>query len=478
MRILGLSGITLLFFLVTITASAGVNIKNGNFYISYTDQSFKNNGGLELTRTYNSKAIEVGIFGFGWGSVIEDRLVFIGDGSIVLKNGGSGGQTEFSPAVVNQDLINQAIMQILEAMIKNKDINNSPVGLAKEKSKLLNNSDYRIGKWIKYSNKGFLKVNFKPSGIYYVPSWGNSTITFNNNTFTNHNSWGETKTFDMEGNFTSMYDKNNKLEFSIQYDHKKIKTLIDGAGNQLEFEMNENGQVLSINSSNGKSIYKYDAQNNLIESEDTGKNIFHHQYDNAHNMIRIGYTDGTNLKIAYDQTTFFVSQIINRDKSIVNYDYKNFYTADGSIDGDHYATWIFKQKTNSDAIDTSYYEYDIKSTAQGRRYNYKFIKREGNDYYESRCNPLGNPVWVKHNLKQATFKHDNLGKLIEKESAAYIMKITYNNAYHQIASTEKTFKKTGKKIIERFTYNKIECNHQNCNYQYVCCYLFKHTIKI
>ena len=38
-------------------AQAGVNLKNGNFYISYTDIVVPGGGKkLEITRTYNSKA--------------------------------------------------------------------------------------------------------------------------------------------------------------------------------------------------------------------------------------------------------------------------------------------------------------------------------------------------------------------------------------------------------------------------------------
>ena len=56
---------------ITTAATAGVNIKNGNFYISYTDHDLAKFNGFELMRTYNSKSVEKGLFGFGWGSEIE-----------------------------------------------------------------------------------------------------------------------------------------------------------------------------------------------------------------------------------------------------------------------------------------------------------------------------------------------------------------------------------------------------------------------
>ena len=57
-----------LLILVPTFSFAGVNLKNGNFYINYTDIIAPGGGhDIEIIRTYNSKATEVGWFGFGWG---------------------------------------------------------------------------------------------------------------------------------------------------------------------------------------------------------------------------------------------------------------------------------------------------------------------------------------------------------------------------------------------------------------------------
>src|SRR5690606_38015771 len=85
-------------FLVASIASAGVNLKNGNFYISYTDIVVPGGGKkLEITRTYNSKSTEIGWFGFGWGSEFETRLEVSADGAIIIHENGSGAKTRFTP---------------------------------------------------------------------------------------------------------------------------------------------------------------------------------------------------------------------------------------------------------------------------------------------------------------------------------------------------------------------------------------------
>ena len=62
-------------FLFPLLAFSGVNLKNGNFYISYTDIIVPGGGhDLEIVRTYNSKSTDRGWFGFGWGSDYETYL--------------------------------------------------------------------------------------------------------------------------------------------------------------------------------------------------------------------------------------------------------------------------------------------------------------------------------------------------------------------------------------------------------------------
>jgi len=79
-------------------ALGGVNLKNGNFYITYTDIIVP--GGdhdLEISRTYNAKSTDNGWFGYGWGSLYETKLIVSADGSVVVVENGSGAQTRFVP---------------------------------------------------------------------------------------------------------------------------------------------------------------------------------------------------------------------------------------------------------------------------------------------------------------------------------------------------------------------------------------------
>src|SRR5438270_13920159 len=82
-------------------AMANVSIKNGNFFIGYTDIVYP--GGFEpkVERVYNSKSPYRGIFGYGWGSEYEVRLSVMADGSVVVHEYGGGADNRFSPRSFN-----------------------------------------------------------------------------------------------------------------------------------------------------------------------------------------------------------------------------------------------------------------------------------------------------------------------------------------------------------------------------------------
>src|SRR4051812_6430939 len=92
-----LSGFLFLLALLPAAAHANVSLKNGNFFIGYTDIIYP--GGFEpkIERVYNSKTPYNGIFGWGWGNEYEVYLTVSADGSVVVHEYGGGAENRFSP---------------------------------------------------------------------------------------------------------------------------------------------------------------------------------------------------------------------------------------------------------------------------------------------------------------------------------------------------------------------------------------------
>src|SRR4051794_4185207 len=75
---------------------AGVNVNNGNFYVTYTDFIVFNAGlPIEATRTYNSRSgFITGKFGVGWSNEMDSSLKFENK-DIVYTEGGGGNILRF-----------------------------------------------------------------------------------------------------------------------------------------------------------------------------------------------------------------------------------------------------------------------------------------------------------------------------------------------------------------------------------------------
>src|SRR5581483_10385507 len=100
-------------------AFANVSLKNGNFFIGYSDLLYP--GGIEpkVERVYNSKSSHDGVFGYGWGSDYEVYLTIAADASVVVHENGGGAQNLFTPPTINTAEIDKAVESILAAKKKN-----------------------------------------------------------------------------------------------------------------------------------------------------------------------------------------------------------------------------------------------------------------------------------------------------------------------------------------------------------------------
>src|SRR4051812_48574640 len=78
-------------------AGAAVNIRNGNFYMSYTDIEYSGGFEPQIERVYNSKTPFKGMFGWGWGSLYELHLELMPEGAIIVTEYGGGTTNYFAP---------------------------------------------------------------------------------------------------------------------------------------------------------------------------------------------------------------------------------------------------------------------------------------------------------------------------------------------------------------------------------------------
>jgi len=445
--------ITFLYIAFIGVANAGVNIKNGNFYISYTDHDFRGVKGVDITRTYNSKATGAGLFGNGWGCDYETFIIIPADGSLVVSEHGSGAKTVFETGAIDEDLLNNCISQLVSAAIKNKDINNNPAAIATYKEKLKTNQEKRAIDWLKYYRLSLVKaINHSVNTVWQSSDRGYQTITkIDAETYKRVSSDGY-ELFNNAGQLLGEYDKYGKNKFSITYNNKgKMQTLTDAVGNVLEFTLNDDNLITAIKSKQGKSVYKY-IDKNLVESSDVSGNWYQFGYDENYNMTSITYADSTKMLIEYYPSTFYTKKVTDRNNESTEYVYVQFFDANGAVDDDQYATYVIK-KNSYEELDSNYYEYQIKTKATGARYTYRILTIINEVKTETIYDENSLPLSIVRGRNTTTFKYNNKGGLLYKETNNEIIRSTYNEAETKIIRYEIINKYYKDTTIYTYSYN-------------------------
>ena len=130
---------TLLF---SINTFAIIDMKNANFSHSWTDIEALGTGyDLKVTRTYNSRSLFNGMFGFGWCSDFETNLELTAEGNIKLTECGAGQKVFFLPKEFNKKDIEKTASAIVDKMITQKVLDAKNIKAAKDE--LIADSDKR-----------------------------------------------------------------------------------------------------------------------------------------------------------------------------------------------------------------------------------------------------------------------------------------------------------------------------------------------
>jgi RHS repeat-associated protein len=224
----------------------------GNLYESHSDLQIPGwNGGLSLTRSYNSQAAAnataAGPFGYGWSFNFGASLSVDPTGAYATVTQSDGSTVTF---VANGD------------------------------------------------------------GTYSAPAWVQATIIHNAD-----GSWTyslpdlETMKFDSSGRLVSASDPNGNTT-SLSYTSGQLTSVTDAAGQSLQFSYNPQGQVSQITDPASRTVkYQYDASGNLREFTDVGGHTWHYfNYDSSHQLGSIEDPRNATVSNTYDAQHRVISQ--------------------------------------------------------------------------------------------------------------------------------------------------------------------------
>ena len=408
-----------------ISAYSGVNYKNGNFYVSYTDIVVPGGGkDLEITRTYNSHSTKAGWFGMGWGSDFETRLDSGADGAVVIHENGSGARTRFTP----KDTVNveAAADLIISELRKKKPMNNADV--KKLRSNLVKDAHLRQS----YSEKYNVKVKLASGTKLYSNIRGFQTVEKISSGFKRIKPDGLEHYFNNNGNLVKVKDKYG-YTVTLTYKNGNVESIKDSQAKQLFFKWYDSTPsfVKEIRSTGDKkATYEYgDKGFGLIKASDVSGNVYKYGYDRNYNMTKITYSDGTSTEIKYSTKKKFTSEVKNRDGRVVRYK----YGSDKSNPDMHYWTTVSKKGFDGKWRDNKY-EYEIRRKKDGATYTYRiFTSVNGRDTETIYSECCGLPLKITQGKDVTTFTYED-GLLTSKVSTrGEMVKLKYNKKLKKIS---------------------------------------------
>lgn len=444
----------LMFCLLSAPAYANVSLRNGNFFIGYTDIVYS--GGFEpkIERVYNSKTPFKGMFGYGWGSELEVYLTVSPDGAVIVHEYGGGAENVFSPPELSKQEFEAAIATIIQAAQESKNLRATPQDVAPYEKKLRADATFRNDEWEKHLKLGLIKARDLPVGaLLYSNRFSAQALRRTRDGFIRVFDNGRREQFDSKGHLARVFDKNNNfIEFS--YDNDGLVTLLtDNYGRKMRFTFNDRGLVAKIEGDNKRTAeYRYDDNDNLVYSKDVDSNAYEHQYDSHHNMTKILYSDNTTLEIAYHSVELLenVASVKDRDGTLTTYRY--LFSAN---DSGHLTIEVVVKGSDAQVLSKNTYEYFTKRDEAGIEWTYKMITDYDGDRTETIYQRAGNlPISIQRGAAATKFQYDDQGHVTRKEEAGLVTELTYDERVNKVSAVKKYRKETPTQVTwAKFTYD-------------------------
>lgn len=428
------------FFIILNQLFAGVHLRNGNFFVSYTDISSTEKGTtLELTRTYNSKSMYKGWFGFGWGTPYEVHLEASPDGSVVIYENGSGASNRFVPGKISEASVNQVVDEIIAQIKKSKTITMETEKSLRENLKKSDNYRLKVSK----------KYNVLPKNVVgqklLSEDFGGQELEITNEGYLRKGPNGQDQYFSKEGRILK---SRNPAGYGLDFTYDKagrVNKIVDTYGNQMLFEWNSDGTVKSVSNQDRKSAtYSYSSED-LVKVTDSDGITFSYEYDSNHNILKlidtsIKNTSNNAIVIEYDPKTLNATKVTARDGSINTY----YYDANPKRPHEETTTVVVRKDESGMETAEKYY-YDYRKRADGSEWLAKSVTvLEG-----------------KYDTKTKKFSGGYREESVYNENSPFPIKkvegdIEANYSYNKDGLLESKVIKAKGKVVERakYTYDK------------------------
>lgn len=437
----------LLVLTISLPAFSIVDMKNANYSNTWVDFHLDGIGyDLKLERTYNSRTLFNGIFGFGWCTNFETKLVITSENNLKVTECGAGSELVFSQKEISKQDVEKTIDFIIGKMKAEKSSGRNEEFYKKRREELLEYDETRAAEAKKYGMVSKLSDGSK----FLANGKEVDSIVFKSTYYERTLPDGSKQRFNPQGQLTHMYDKNSNM-LKLEYDKLGLlKEVSDSNSRKLTFKYypanKKVHQVLGPNSL--KAEYQYQNTDDLTYSLDSKKFATKYQYDDLHNVTKITFTDGSTVQIKYNQNNDWVIGFVDRDKCTETYNYE----VDKKDPKGHFWSTV-KKVCGKQTMAQSRYEFWHKQKPDGEFVLSRVLSKENDDEMDiSYHEVFGRPISIRKNGNKMTYEYTTDGMVRSKTTDRNKLIFEYGATIKKpVKVTIENLNEKGKKVSTKFT---------------------------
>jgi YD repeat-containing protein len=421
-----------LLLLAGMRAQALVDMKNANYSNTWIDMEVPGSGyDLKIVRTYNSRSLFNGIFGFGWCSDFETTLEVTGDGNVKVKECGGGQEITFSAREMTKKDVESTISNIVTKMKADKKVGQTEAFFKDIKDKMYEDDELRSD----YARQYGLQVPVKEGTKYLAKGREIENVVFNKTYYTRNLVDGSAQRFSLQGKLTHIYDKNgNFLKF--EYDKDVLKDVTDNNSRRLTFKFFPNKKVKMVTGPNGLiAEYRYANLDDLSLVKNAWSKTYTFEYDNQHNLTKSTWPDKTFIALKYNKENDWVTSFTDREKCTESYAYEFSQNDPRS----HYWSTV-KKVCGKETVADNKFEFWHKQRPDGQYYLQRVLSNVNGSTTDISYNEtFGKPLSIRRNSEKISYEYYPDGQVKIKASNSVRLAFEYDPKNKKVSQVNSTF---------------------------------------
>ncbi|TCA34342.1 hypothetical protein E0H70_07365 [Rhizobium leguminosarum bv. viciae] len=394
-------------------------MKSANYTEGWTDLAIPMAADrLVVDRTYNSRNVFNGIFGFGWCSSWETTLTVNGTGQ--LKVTGCGGGSETLYFATNFDVQGEITSQIdlIYAEVKKRRPELSDEYIENLRVELRADQSLREEFLRRLGPSYYPLLN-----VTYVSSDMRGSVIFNGREFTLFQGDGRMEVFDYEGRLKRQTTAAGRWITLTYKDGRPVRVRHED-GPYLDLIYSEDPRKLAkIVSSEGSQVSYRIEKEDLREVTVTNGDRFRYGYDANHNLTRIDFPDGTFKELTYNREKDWVTSFTNRKGCVESY----IYSESKDDPKNHFWSDVVK-KCDGKVTNQSRYEFFHAYTENGLTYLKAARSVVNGAVIQLDYDQRGRRIKVERDGRVTYLGYDPLGRLVLFERADEVEESAYGAA--------------------------------------------------